>query len=244
MSSISPLTPPAPTRPFVSAPKCPHCGVVATTVPVSVATNASSLTDGSPIAFRYLRSGASVLANVSACPACGEIIIWLTHLKNNNQYGRTELAWPKGINRPIAAEVKNDSPDLARDFEEAVAVLSVSPKASAALSRRCLQALIVRKANAVGRTLYAQIEDVINRGGLPSHLVESLHIIREIGNAAAHPIHSGNTGEIVDIEESEAEWMLEAIEQLFDFYIVVPAKANARTAELKKKFGKAGAQQP
>ena len=56
----------------------------------------------------------------------------------------------------------------------------------------------------------------------------------------AHPIKSQSTGEIVDVEPGEADWNLEALEALFDFYYVQPAKTAARKAALNKKLADAG----
>jgi hypothetical protein len=89
------------------------------------------------------------------------------------------------------------------------------------------------------RDLFDQIGEVIPT--LPSHLAEAVDAVRNIGNFAAHPIKSTNTGEIVDVEPGEAEWNLEVLEGLFDFYFVQPAilkkkrdALNAKLAEAKK----------
>ncbi len=67
-----------------------------------------------------------------------------------------------------------------------------------------------------------------------------LDAVRNIGNFAAHPLKSQSTGEIVEVEPGEAEWNLEVLEMLFDFYYVQPAHAQKRRDELKKKLADAG----
>ena len=67
--------------------------------------------------------------------------------------------------------------------------------------------------------------------GLPSHLVDSLHAVRA-GNIAAHTQKSSSSGDVVDVEPGEAEWNLDTLEGLFDFYYVQPAKTAARKAAL------------
>jgi hypothetical protein len=42
--------------------------------------------------------------------------------------------------------------------------------------------------------------------------------------------------EIVQIEPGEAEWILDVLEELFDFYIVQPAKAKAKRDQLNAKL--------
>jgi Domain of unknown function (DUF4145) len=119
-------------------------------------------------------------------------------------------------------------------------VLSDSPKASAALSRRCLQAILRDKAGAKKKDLNDQIEEVIEGGKLPTHIAEGLHAVRTIGNFAAHPMKSTTTGAIIDVEIGEAEWNLDVLELLFDFYFVQPGVAAKRKAELNKKLKDAG----
>jgi hypothetical protein len=126
------------------------------------------------------------------------------------------------------------------DFDEAVAVLSLSPKASAALSRRNLQAILRDKAGAKGKDLNAEIQFVIDSGIVPSYISEGLHAVRQIGNFAAHPIKSTSTGEIVDVEEGEAEWDLDVLESLFDFYFVQPAITANRKSAINVKLKDAG----
>jgi len=119
-------------------------------------------------------------------------------------------------------------------------VLADSAKASAALSRRCLQLLLRNKANVKHQDLVKEIQELLDRGTLPSHIADSLDAVRHIGNFAAHPIKSKSTGEIVRVEAGEAEWNLDVLESLFDFYFVAPARTKARRDALNKKLTDAG----
>lgn len=47
-------------------------------------------------------------------------------------------------------------------------------------------------------------------------------------------------GEIVEVEEGEADWSLEILENLLDHYYVKPAQYEKRQADLNKKLKKAG----
>jgi Domain of unknown function (DUF4145) len=73
-----------------------------------------------------------------------------------------------------------------------------------------------------------------------SYISEDLHGVRVVGNFAAHPLKSTSTGEIMDVEDHEAEWNLEVLERLFDFYFVEPAIAAKRKVEINKKLKEAG----
>jgi hypothetical protein len=88
--------------------------------------------------------------------------------------------------------------------------------------------------------LAREIQELIDRGGLPSHLVEALDAVRNIGNFAAHPIKSTASGEILPVEPGEAEWNLDTLEALFDFYFVQPKLLKAKRAALNEKLKEAG----
>ena len=145
---------------------------------------------------------------------------------------------PLSSNRPpVPNEVEKE---FSEDYLEACLILSFSPKASAALSRRCLQNILREKAKVKKGNLADEIQEVIDDQKLPSHLSESIDAIRNIGNFAAHPMKSTSTGEIVDVEIGEAEWILDVIEALFDYYFVQPAILKAKRDALNKKLAEIG----
>ena len=47
---------------------------------------------------------------------------------------------------------------------------------------------------------------------------------------------STNSGEIAEVEEGEAEWLLSILETLFDYYYVAPAQAFALRKSLNLKL--------
>lgn len=112
--------------------------------------------------------------------------------------------------------------------------------ASAALSRRCLQHLLREKAGVKKGDLTNEIQQVIDSGKLPSHLADAIDAIRNIGNFAAHPVKSTASGEILPVEPGEAEWTLDVLDGLFDFYYVQPAILDRKRAELNAKLADAG----
>ena len=172
------------------------------------------------------------------CPECMNAIIRVARQVSTVGTPEYFAAFPRhAATRHLPAEVPLP---YRQDFEEAAAVLPTSAKASAALSRRTLQTLLKDEAKANGKNLYDQIEEVIAAGTLPSHVSEGLHSVRSIGNFAAHPVKSVATGEIVEVEAGEADWNLDVLESLFDFYFVEPAKAAKRKAELNVKLRAAG----
>lgn len=171
------------------------------------------------------------------CPACQKGIIRLVEVNIHGAAASEIQVVPFSISRnPVPAEVP---PDLAEDFVEAALVLALSPKASAALSRRCLQG-ILRDNGFAQKDLAPAIKAVIASGKLPAMLATSLDAVRNIGNFAAHPTKDTNTGEVLPVEAHEAEWNLDVLDGLFDYFYVLPAREKAKINELNKKLAAAG----
>lgn len=174
------------------------------------------------------------------CAGCARKIIRVSTVKRDDRNTRhpiwTAIVYPRWASRPIPAEVEGS---FGAVFQEANAVLADSPRASAALSRRLVQQIIREKAGITRRDLATELEDLL-KTGVPSYLADAVDGVRHIGNFAAHPIKSTNTGEIVDVEPGEAEWLLDVVEGLFDFYFVQPAILARKRDELNKKLAEAG----
>lgn len=170
------------------------------------------------------------------CPVCHECIVLLKRVTPSHQVV-SFMAYPSSSSRPIPPQVVDP---YRQDFSEACKVLACSPKASAALSRRCLQTILRDKAGTKSKDLTDQIEEVINATRVPAHIAEDLQTLRSIGNFAAYPTKSTTTGVISDVEPGEAEWNLDVLESLFDFFFVQLAAAAKRKANLNKKLKDAG----
>jgi len=189
------------------------------------------------------------------CPACRKLVLSLSRgepIYGNDPYNRkvfrqlapvhwSALVYPRAaLRKACPSEVLKTAPDLAADHKEACLVLADSPKASAALSRRCLQSLLRQRAGVTPGNLADEIQQVLDSAVLPSHLAQSLDAVRQIGNFAAHPIKSTSSGEVVPVEPGEAEWTLDTLDGLFDFYFVQPALTAQRRAALEAKLKDAG----
>ena len=175
------------------------------------------------------------------CPDCKGQIMWLNELGRTGSGEKdvvsTTLLFPKHPIKQLPAEVPEK---FAADFREANDTLPLSSKASAALSRRCLQNLIREKEDIVEKTLFAEVGKLLKTNKLPKTLADDLDAIRVVGNFAAHPIKDANTGEIVQVEPGEAEWTLNVLEDLLLFYFVQEAKSAARRDTLNKKLKDSG----
>ena len=77
------------------------------------------------------------------------------------------------------------------------------------------------------RNLKMEIDKLIATNKLPSYISDNLEIIRGFGNIAAHGMEDQASGEILDVEPNEAEFLLDVLELLFDLYFVQAAKMRA-----------------
>ncbi|MDG2790897.1 DUF4145 domain-containing protein [Vibrio parahaemolyticus] len=213
--------------------RCPHCSV--DIHPKRKIYRIGSDTDG------------KWAAEVSECSACKRLYIevicaedmrneaWGTDIRNETL---RKVVYPATMSRPEPSTIVPQK--YREDFIEASMILNISPKASAALSRRCLQSILREHANVKKGSLEKEIQQVIDSNQLPSYISQAIDAIRNIGNFAAHPLKCSSTGEIVEVEAGEAEWNLEVLESLFDFYFVQPSILKSKQDELNKKLASLG----
>ena len=210
--------------------KCPHCSVE-----IHPGFSRTTISQGYNLEIRKGR-GISFAAAAMQCPACKRGIVFLNLLDGDKAIEILQAYPSSAASRRAPAEVPRE---LAEDFNEAGAVLTISTKASAALSRRCLQQLL-RLQGHRQHDLAKQIDAVLASKVLPSALSLNVDAVRNIGNFAAHPLKDTNSGAIVDVEPEEAEWNLDVLEGLFDFYYVQPAQDLARRDALNVKLAAIG----
>jgi hypothetical protein len=127
---------------------------------------------------------------------------------------------------------------IVEDYDEACAIESLSPKASATLARRALQGILRDFYQVSERTLFKEIEAVEKRGNVEPALIEAIHSVREVGNIGAHM--EGDVNTIVDIDPDEARILISLIELLIDETYIREHDRNERISQatalaIKKK---------
>lgn len=176
------------------------------------------------------------------CPNCKDVTIQIARkFGNGNQCQPWRQIYPIGANRgPVPPEVPKHISD---DYIEACSVLPLSAKASAALSRRCLQNMLHDngyKSNDLAKEIDLLLGEADPKKALSHKLRETVDSIRNFGNFSAHPINDKTTLQIIDVEPHEAEWCLETVEELFEHFYVGPAAAKAKKAALDAKLKAVG----
>ena len=204
--------------------KCPHCAI-SFHDQWSVPWTGANDPDNHEFELRYC-----------TCSACKKRV-FVFRRQSRGRGWLDQMVYPRGALRPLAAEVKDP---YAGDFREAVEVLPISAKASAALSRGNLQALLRDVHGVKHGMLSKEIEEFVARPSTPALLRDVIDAVRNVGNFAAHPTKDTNTGALIEVESHEAEWLLEVLEAMFDFTFVQPAQNAARKAALNAKLAAAG----
>jgi len=109
------------------------------------------------------------------------------------------------------------------DYNEACLIKDLSPKASATLSRRCLQGIIRDFCKVKPAKLANEIEQIKDK--LDPTTWQAIDAVRSVGNIGAHMEEDVNL--IVDIEPNEAELLIGLIEILLkDWYIAREQKKS------------------
>lgn len=195
---------------------CPYCG---TTMAISQASQRKQVTAfdsstgfvvGGKGDYHYYDS--SLALTFYKCPNCDQYTIFAQGVGRSVQDVSLMI-------RPISAARKY--PDyipqqIRADYEEAYAILHLSPKASATLSRRCLQGMIHDFWGIVEKNLNAEITALKDK--IQPDLWAAMDSLRQLGNIGAHM--EKDTALIVDIDFGEAEKLIKLIELLMkEWYI-------------------------
>jgi Domain of unknown function (DUF4145) len=232
--------------------KCPHCGIEFhdNWVEGSVERGTYYPSAGVPYPPDGLPIETGWQYRTAECSKCSKLTIELSPPpKRHPVYQEGEVLearqWrqvhPVESNRgPVPPQV---SKPIAADYVEACQVLPLSAKASAALARRCLQAMLHAhgyKDNNLAKEVQQLLDEKDLTKVLPRPVHKTVDAIRQFGNFAAHPIDDKTSLQVIEVEPQEAEWCLEILEALFEHFYVAPATAAAKKAALDAKLKAAG----
>ena len=116
------------------------------------------------------------------------------------------------------------------DYNEACLIMDLSPKASATLSRRCLQGIIRDFFGIQKSRLIDEINEL--KGKVQPEVWEAIESVRTIGNIGAHMEKDINV--IVDIDHNEAELLIGLIELLMREWYIAREERKKRLEDIKK----------
>jgi len=157
-----------------------------------------------------------ILSIVCANKDCQELSLTVVlgpAKKGNDQAVRVDKHWT--LLPPSSAKPQpDDIPQAIRsDYYEACAIRDLSPKASATITRRCLQGMIrdfcgISKSRLIDeiRELRKRVDSGHGPLGVQPDTVDAIDHIREIGNIGAHMEADINV--IVDVDPNEAQVLI------------------------------------
>jgi len=196
---------------------CPYCDRHATVMANNIAESAFRFDNNNKDGHQYLETRVVTCPN----PECREYTIDVTarealHGAGGFYRGEQTDSWrlrpqsnarvfPNYIPKPLRA-----------DYTEACLIRDLSPKASATLSRRCLQGMIRDFWNVKKPNLYEEINAIEDK--VDPATWQAIDAVRSIGNIGAHMEKDINL--VIDVDPDEAQTLIQLIELLFeDWYV-------------------------
>jgi hypothetical protein len=212
---------------------CPHCSRQTTITDNDCQSSKLNVTMKNPLGPQ----GFSVMAIACPNPECTKLTVIFTHSKikeyiaGGNWVDDKQLNWLRLIPESAARVLPEYIPKaIVSDYTEACLIVDKSPKASATLARRCLQGMIrdffgVRKDKLVDEI--QAIKDKVD-----PLTWEAIDAVRSIGNIGAHMEKDINL--IVDVDEGEAQELIQLIELLIDDWYVTRYNRQMQLASVMK----------
>ena len=196
--------------------QCPYCGMMMSLSESTYSTQYPSFENAG--GYYHLSPGkekvekSCLQIDFYKCPNCNQYSIIANGIGTDVRDVHVSI-------RPISSA--KQFPDyipkgIRQDYEEACAIVSLSPKASATLSRRCLQGMIRDFWNIKESNLSKAIEKL--EGKIPIPQWNVIDGVRRIGNIGAHMEKDINL--IVDIDPDEAQKLIKLIEHLLEQWYI------------------------
>lgn len=214
--------------------KCPYCSQ-----PTTI-TDPNRFDSWEEISIALSDKGkVGFTVNAITCPNsdCKKLYlkVALTNVENNQETRwqwrptRTLKTWqllPESHAKVLPSYVPSP---IQEDYYEACRIRDLSPKASATLSRRCLQGMIRDFWGIKKNTLKEEIDSLEE---LVDELTwQAINSVRKVGNIGAHMEKDINL--IIDVNPSEAQLLIELIEQLVDDWYKVRHEKEERLKKIK-----------
>ena len=203
---------------------CPHCRHAATIGDADISIDDSILTIKNEDGYQCLTSVFIVCPNAE----CRKFTLTATLKKFEIAFGTYGSGRPDYSKLPVlrqwdlipeskAKSFPNYIPKpILDDYSEACLIRDLSPKASATLSRRCLQGIIRDFWQVKPGRLFDEIEQIKDKVDIDTW--KAIDGVRSVGNIGAHMEEDINV--IVDVEPNEAQLLVELIEILLkDWYV-------------------------
>jgi hypothetical protein len=209
---------------------CPYCQRAATITNSDVGEIEKAFANET----RHDQRGFSLRMIVCPNPECKEYSVSVdefdtafpgAYLANVGDPVRSWLLKPESMARPTPSYVPVS---IASDYREACLVRNLSPKASATLSRRCLQGMIRDFHKVKPGNLFNEIDEIKDK--IDATTWAAIDAVRKVGNIGAHM--EKDVDIIVDVEPEEAQLLIGLIETLIKEWYITRHERDAAMAKL------------
>ncbi|MBA1243418.1 DUF4145 domain-containing protein [Pseudomonas japonica] len=196
---------------------CPYCKQYASITNNLMSEKLHMFDMGNKHGPQYLATGVIVCPN-GACRESTIRAFLYEAVLDRGQYQPGEIQQEWDLRPQSSAIVFPDyvPGPIREDYEEACAIKTLSPKASATLSRRCLQGMIRDYWGIIRGRLVEEVRALEEK--VDPETWQAIDAIRTIGNIGAHMEKDIN--EIVEVDPDEAQLLIGLIEMLIkDWYV-------------------------
>lgn len=215
--------------------RCPFCEHNATITDENYATSRFQFNLGS----KYEHQAVRLMAISCPNPDCREYTLSASvHDHVNSRPNRWSDLEAKQTWQLIPAAQMRVFPEyvpaaIVADYREACQVRDLSPKASATLSRRCLQGMIRDFWGVTKKRLVDEIDAIEEK--VDPMTWAAIDAVRKIGNIGAHM--EKNIDLIIDVEPQEAQLLIGLIETLVDDWYIAKHLREQRLVGITKLAG-------
>lgn len=213
--------------------QCPFCNNHSTITDKNSSSSNFHFNDGNKFGNLCLKTQSITCPN----PACKEFTLEAflveripSGVSGYSSDGDLLNSWklkPQSSARPMPEYIPKA---IKEDYEEACLILSLSPKASATLARRCLQGMIRDFWSVKPQNLFQEIESIKDK--VEPDTWEAIDVVRKVGNIGAHMEKDIN--QIVEVDENEAGLLIGLIEMLIEEWYVSRYERQQRLANIKQ----------
>ena len=178
-------------------------------IEVKLTDHCEDLSDNRPYFIK--ESVTEILIEYVTCPQCKETSITVHRPIDEGIYHVYPRSTCKKFPEYVPLQIR-------QDYEEACLITDLSPKASATLSRRCIQGMIRDFFGIVKDRLADEIDEVAKKAGISPSQASALKALKDIGNIGAHPERDIKL--IVDVEPDEAKLLISLIEFFMEHWYI------------------------
>ncbi len=199
--------------------ECPHCNTKTTIGDSNFHTSDDTMAIGNSEGSRILRNEWIICPNKECKKITLTVILYSTKqnpINYRNEKDKILQYWylmPDSLAKVFPSYIPKA---LLDDYNEASKILNLSPKASATLSRRCIQGIIRDFWKVSKPRLIDEINAIEDK--IDPLTWKSIDAIRKVGNIGAHMEKDINL--IIDVDPKEAHLLIQLIELLFEEWYI------------------------